>query len=140
MLYPEYLNTFYESTQLDTHRQVLEKLPEIKPYFSSALYIRCVVSPTAIMVKVEASESSRMEEIVRSEVHSVTKEVVGIWLDKCACGVREVGEVDKAYLEKRDGLIKRKTIEIDLGSSFPRLFGDEVAARVLGEIEKYFTS
>ncbi|ESR39133.1 Red chlorophyll catabolite reductase [Citrus sinensis] len=146
VLHPDYLQTFYESTRLDEYRQMLEKVPEVRPYFSSSLYLRCVISPSAIMVRVDtetetgAGESTRLDYIITNHVHPVAKQVIGIWLNQCACGGRHVGESDKAYLEKRDGLIKNKTIEIDLGSSFPRLFGPQVASRVLGEIQKVFTA
>ena len=65
--------------------------------------------------------------------------MLGIWLDHCSCAKREIGEADRAYLKKRDGLIGNKTIETDIDSSYPRLFGPEVANRVLGVIEEYFT-
>lgn len=141
VLDPDYLNTFYESTKLDTYRQMLEKVPEVRPYFSSTLYIRCAVSPTAIMVHIEteSGESARTEEIVRSYVDPVAKELLEIWLNQCAFAEREVGETDRAYLEKRDIVNRSKTIEIDLASSFPRLFGQEVADRVIGEIRKVYT-
>lgn len=141
VLCPDYLNTFYEETQLDTRKQILEKIPEVKPYISSSLYIRSLVSPTAIMVRIEteASQPGRMEEVIKDHVDPIAKEVLGIWLDQCACGKREVGEAERAILEKRDGLIKIKTIEVDLGSSFPRLFGPEVSDRVLGAIRDVFT-
>ncbi|KAK9990617.1 hypothetical protein SO802_025602 [Lithocarpus litseifolius] len=141
VLCPDYLHTFYEETQLDTRKQILEKIPEVKPYISSSLYIRSVVSPTAIMVRIEteASRTGRVEEFIKDHVDPIAKEVLGIWLDQCACGKREVGEAERAILEKRDGLIKVKTIEVDLGSSFPRLFGPEVADRVLGAIRDVFT-
>ncbi len=51
-----------------------------------------------------------------------------------------MGETERVYLEKRDGLVKSRTIEIDLGSSLPRLFGPEVADRVLGSVRKFFTA
>ncbi|KAL5754920.1 hypothetical protein ACOSP7_023140 [Xanthoceras sorbifolium] len=138
VLYPDYLHNFYESTQLDTYRQTLEKIPEVTPYFSPSLYVRCFFSPTSIMVRVEteAGDSARMEEIVGSYVDPVAKDVLGIWLNHCACGGREVGETEKDYLKKRDSLARNKTIEIDLGSSLPRLFGPEVGGRVLAEIRK----
>lgn len=140
VLNPDYLKTFYEDTQLDQQRQLLEKLPEVKPYFSSSLYIRCVVSPTAILVRIEteAGKTEKMEEIVRQHVSPVAKEVLGTWLDLCACRKREVGESDKVYLENRDKMTKSKTIEIDLGSNLPRLFGQEVAARVLEALHEVF--
>lgn len=100
------------------------------------------MSPTAIMVRIEteASGEGRMEEVIKGHVDPIAKQVLGIWLDQCACGEREVGESDRAYLEKRDGLVKSRTIEIDLGSSLPRLFGPEVADRVLGCVREFFSA
>ncbi|GMP31495.1 hypothetical protein CsSME_00005680 [Camellia sinensis var. sinensis] len=138
VLHPDYLQTFYEATQLNRHRQLLEKIPEVRPYSSSSLYIRFLVSPTAILVRIETGGTERMEEIVRHHVSSIAKEVLGTWLDWCACGERDMGEADRDYVAKRDRMIKKKTIEIDLGSSLPRLFGEEVAARVLAAIQEVF--
>ena len=139
-LHPDYLQTFYEDTKLESRRQLLEKIPESQPYFSSSLYIRCIVSPTAIMTRIEteAGGVERMEEILQSHVGPVAKEVLGIWLDQCAFGEREVGDSEISYLEKRDRLIRSKTIEIDLGSSLPRLFGPETAGRVLEAMRGVF--
>ncbi|TXG75585.1 hypothetical protein E1A91_A11G208100v1 [Gossypium mustelinum] len=136
VLYPEYLQTFYENTRLESLRQALEKLPEVQPYYSSALYIRCLTSPTSIMIRIntegtEGDGPGRMEEIIKDHIDPVVKEALGIWLDQCACGNRNVDEAEKAYLEKRDGLVRNKTIEIDIGSSFPRLFGPDVANCIL---------
>ncbi|CAN6680131.1 unnamed protein product [Malus baccata var. baccata] len=141
VLHPDYLQTFYQDTQLDTPRQKLEKLAEVKPYFSSSLYIRSVVSPTAILVRIEAGsggEGKGLEDIIENDLSPIAKEVLGIWLDQCACGEREVGEDEREYLKRRDDLIKRKTIEIDLGSNFPRLFGADAADRVLGAIREVY--
>lgn len=140
-LHPEYLQTFYEDTMLDTRRQMLDKVPELKPYYSSSLYIRSVVSPTAITVRIEvdAGGPGRLEEIIKEHLDPIAKEVLGIWLDQCACVKREVGETERAHLQNRDKLIKSKTIEIDLGSNFPRLFGQETADRVLGSIQEVFS-
>ncbi|CAI0553604.1 unnamed protein product [Linum tenue] len=139
VFHPEYLQEFYEETKLDSHRQVLEKLPEVRPYFSSSLYLRSILSPTAIIVRIDGGEQAgRVEEIVKECVHPVAKEVVGIWLEKCAMEKRELGEDELTCLKKRDGLIKSKTIEIDLGSNFPRLFGPEVSERLLGAVRVYY--
>lgn len=140
VLHDNYLKTFYEDTQMDTHRQNLSNLPEVLPYFSSSLYIRSVVSPTAILVRVEADagKDTRLEEIVRDHVGPVAKEVLRVWLDVCACAEIVVGEAERECLAKRDGIIKRKTLEIDLASSFPRLFGQEVATRVLEALQEVF--
>ncbi|XP_065876466.1 red chlorophyll catabolite reductase, chloroplastic [Euphorbia lathyris] len=137
VLYPNYLKTFYENTQLETHRQTIQNLPEVSPYVSPSLYLRSLLSPTSIMVRVETDEG-RMEEIIKNEICPVVKEVVGIWLDHCACGGREVEEEEMACLKKRDELVKKKTIEIDLGSNFPRLFGPELTERVLGAIKQVY--
>ncbi|KAL4364130.1 hypothetical protein GQ457_04G018600 [Hibiscus cannabinus] len=140
VLYPEYLQTFYENTQLESLRQTFEKLPEVQPYYSSALYIRCLTSPTSIMIRIntEGAGEGRMEEIIKDHVDPVAKEALRIWLEQCACGHRSVDEAGKAYLEKRDGLIKNKTIEIDIGSSFPRLFGPDIASRILEVIREAY--
>ncbi|PKI39428.1 hypothetical protein CRG98_040186 [Punica granatum] len=139
VMFPDYLKTFYEDTQLDSHRQALEKLPEAQPYFSSALYIRSVVSPTAIMLKIDAGGEDRLEEIIDSQLPTISKAVLEIWLDKCAYGEeRGVDEADRAYLEKRDNVVKRKTIDIDLASNFPRLFGPEIAGRVIEVLREVY--
>ncbi|KAJ1410817.1 Red chlorophyll catabolite reductase [Sesbania bispinosa] len=140
LLWPDDLKTFYEDTQLETHRQALERVPEVQPYFSPSLFIRTVASPTAIMVRIltEDGDGERMEEIIRNHIHPISKQVLGIWLDHCACAKREVGEAESSYLKKRDGLIRSKTIEVDLSSSFPRLFGTEAANRIVEAMKEYF--
>ena len=60
------------------------------------------------------------------------------WLDICAFGERTVGDSERDYLRKRDHMTKSKTIEIDLGSSLPRLFGHETANRVLEALREVF--
>lgn len=80
-----------------------------------------------------------VEDIVAGQISSAAKKIVGIWLEKCA-GVRRrvVVEGEKDLLERRDGLIKRKAVEIDLAANLPRMFGPEVAERVVSEIQKTF--
>ncbi|KAL3646280.1 hypothetical protein CASFOL_011460 [Castilleja foliolosa] len=138
--YPAYLKMYYEDTNLDRHRQVLQNLPEVKPYISPSLYIRSVVSPTAILVGIDVGDGEErgIEDIIEDHVGSVAKEMLDFWIESCACLERSVGENERGYLEERDGIIKRKTIEVDLGSSFPRLFGQEVADRVLGVLKEYY--
>ncbi|MCD9558459.1 hypothetical protein HAX54_015839 [Datura stramonium] len=129
--HPDYLKTFYEETQLDKQRQFLEKLPEVKPYFSSSLYIRALVSPSAILVSIETEPSQviRIDEIIRDHITPVAKVMLNTWLDLCACAERRLTDDESTALAKRDRIVKNKTIEIDLESSFPRLFGQEVANR-----------
>ncbi|KAK4488375.1 hypothetical protein RD792_004136 [Penstemon davidsonii] len=142
ILYPDYLKTYYEDTQLDKHRQRLHMLPEVKPYFSPSLYIRAVVSPIAILVNIDVGdeEEANVEEIIRDHVGPVAKELLQFWLEECACLERGVGESEKGCLAGRDRIMKNKTIEVDLGSSFPRLFGGEVADRVLGVLKEYYNT
>ena len=91
-----------------------------------------------IQIGAQAGGPERMEEIVKNHIDPTAQEVLGVWLDHCARGERLVGEEEKAYMMKRDELIKKKTIEIDLGTNFPRLFGPEVTDRVLGAIQKVY--
>ncbi|KAK9061855.1 hypothetical protein SSX86_019039 [Deinandra increscens subsp. villosa] len=135
VLDPDYLKTFYEDTQMDLHRQQLDKLSEVKPYFSSSLYIRSVVSPTAILVRIETEQ---LEEVIKTHVSPIAKEVLKTWLDVCAFGNRVIDESGREYLKKRDDMSKSKTIEIDLGSNLPRLFGQETANRVLEALREVF--
>ncbi|PON48903.1 Red chlorophyll catabolite reductase [Trema orientale] len=139
VLDPDYLQTFYEDTKLEAQRQLLEKIPEVRPYFSSSLYIRSVVSPTAILIRIESENVERMEEIIEDHVGPVAKQVLQLWLDKCASEKREVAEIERDYLQKRDKLVRTKTIEIDLASSLPRLFGPETAERVMAAVKEYFS-
>lgn len=140
VLHPDYLDEFYHRTDLDGPRRDLEKLPQASPYRSPSLFIRSIFSPTAVVITVDCGkdgEVKTMEEIVAGQIGSAAKKIVGIWLEKCA-GVRGrvVGEGEKEGLEKRDGLIKRKAVEIDLVANLPRMFGPEAAERVVGEIQK----
>ncbi|KAL5714168.1 red chlorophyll catabolite reductase [Ranunculus cassubicifolius] len=142
ILYPNYLNTFYTDTQLDQFRQQLHKLPEITPYFSASLYIRCALSPTAVSVVIDcgADGQGRLDEIITDHIGPVAKEMLEIWLDKCACGGRAMVEQERIDLKKRDALVNKKTLDIDLASGLPRLFGPDVASRVIEGIQKYFVS
>lgn len=140
ILYPEHLKSYYEDTQLDRHRQRLQALPEVTPYYSPSLYIRAVVSPTAILVTIDtgASESKSIEQMIEDDIGPIAKDLLHFWIESCACLAREVDASERAYLAERDRVIKNKTIEVDLGSSFPRLFGQEIADRVLDALNEYY--
>lgn len=140
ILYPEYLKYYYEDTQLDRHRQRLQALPEVTPYYSPSLYIRAVISPTAILVTIDAgaSESKSIEQIIEDDISPISKDLLHFWAESCACSAREVDASERAYLAERDRVIKNKTIEVDLGSSLPRLFGQEVADRVLDALKECY--
>ncbi|PON39798.1 Red chlorophyll catabolite reductase [Parasponia andersonii] len=80
VLDPDYLQKFYEDTKLEAQRQLLEKVPEVRPYFSPSLYIRSLVSPTAILVRIESEGVERMDEIIRDHVGPVAKQVLQVIL------------------------------------------------------------
>ncbi|KAL2906242.1 Red chlorophyll catabolite reductase chloroplastic [Bienertia sinuspersici] len=135
VLYPDYLNKFYQETELDKQRQLLDKITEVQPYVSPSLYIRSVFSPTAIVFRLD-SETERLEQILRDDVSCAAKEVLGIWLELCVLGEKgEVRDDEKAHLKKRDSVFKSKSIETDIGSALPRMFGQETADRVLGVLQ-----
>ncbi|KAM3394630.1 red chlorophyll catabolite reductase, chloroplastic [Capsicum galapagoense] len=140
--HPDYLKTFYEDTQLDKQRQLLGKLPEVKPYFSSSLYIRAVVSPSAILfsVETEPTQPIQINELIRDHISPVAKVMLDTWLDLCACAERRLTDDESTTVAKRDRINRNKTIEIDLESSFPRLFGQEVANRVLRVLREIYNS
>ncbi|KAH6822144.1 accelerated cell death 2 [Perilla frutescens var. hirtella] len=140
ILHPDYLKTYYEDTQLDRHRQHLQTLPEVRPYISPSLYIRAVLSPTAIVITVDtgASESTNIEEIIQDHISQIAKDLLNFWIESCARFVRDIEASERAYIGERDRIIKNKTIEVDLGSSFPRLFGQEIADRVLNALKEYY--
>lgn len=142
VLHPDYLKTFYEDTQLEQHRLKLNDkvVPEIKPFFSSSLYFRRVISPTGIMVSIacEAGGQERAGEIIRNNISPIAKEVLEMWVDKCVYGGKEVGEAERGVLKERDRLIKSRAIEMDLSSNMPKQFGQEVADRVLRFIRDVF--
>ena len=81
-----------------------------------------------------------MEEMMEEVIGGAAREVVRVWLDRCAKAAadRDVEDNDRPALGGRDDLVKRKTVEIDLAANLPRLFGPEVAGRVLAEIQKGF--
>lgn len=138
---PDYLKTYYEDTQLEKFRQRLDQLPEVQPYFSSSLYFRRVVSPTGIVVSIKCEDGAgpeRVEEIIREHVRPISNDIMRIWIDMCVGEGVEVGETERAVLEKRDSLIKSKAIEMDLSSSMPKQFGQEVADRVLRVIKSVY--
>lgn len=141
ILRPDYLTTYYEDTGLEKLRQRLAALPEVSPYFSSSLYFRKVVSSTGILVgvKCQESESKRVEEIIQEEIGPISKEVMRIWMELCLNnGGRELVEDERSLMEKRDLMIKKKAIEMDLSKTMPLQFGEEVANRVLQVIRSAF--
>ncbi|CAH2076302.1 unnamed protein product [Thlaspi arvense] len=143
VLHPDYLKEFYQDTALDSHRQSLLKLPGIKPYVSPSLFVRSAFSPTASMLKIDSEEEAKLEEILRDHVAPAAKEVLGVWLERCAREEEQeekivMGEEEKMELERRDKSFRRKSIEEDLDLQFPRMFGEEVSSRVVHAIKEAF--
>lgn len=142
VLEPEYLQWFYEDTKLDVPRQTLEKAREAQPYVSSSLYVRSVVSPTAILFKINSELQgnegtvNNMDKVVKDTVEPVVKEVIGIWLEAISARGRSVQEHEQELLLRRDNMIKTKGVELDLSSNMPRLFGQDVADRVVAAFRK----
>ncbi|KAH7510667.1 hypothetical protein FEM48_ZijujUnG0101800 [Ziziphus jujuba var. spinosa] len=54
--HPDYLQTFYEDTKLDAPRQTLERIPEVKPYFSSSLWIRSFFPPLQLLFELKPTQ------------------------------------------------------------------------------------
>lgn len=138
MLHPEYLDEYYSNTVLDKVRRDLEELPQISLYRSPSLYIRGVLSPTAVAVRVDCESEGDLEEIVGKSVGRSCKEVLGVWVGKCVGEMKEIGSGEMDGMVRRDGLIKKMMIEIDLTANLPRLFGDDVADRIVTETKKVF--
>ncbi|XP_016570192.1 red chlorophyll catabolite reductase, chloroplastic isoform X1 [Capsicum annuum] len=111
--HPDYLKTFYEDTQLDKQRQLLETEP---------------------------TQPIQIDELIRDHISPVAKVMLDTWLDLCACAERRLTDDESKTVAKRDRINRNKTIEIDLESSFPRLFGQEVANRVLGVLREIYNS
>ncbi|EOA17018.1 hypothetical protein CARUB_v10005253mg [Capsella rubella] len=144
VLNPDYLKEYYQDTALDSHRQSLLKLPQVKPYVSPSLFVRSAFSPTASMLKIDADEEEKLEEILREHVSPAAKEVLRVWLERCAAKGEEeeemvvIGEEERMALERRDKSFRRKSIEEDLDLQFPRMFGEEVSSRVVHAIKEAF--
>lgn len=141
VLNPDYLKEYYQDTALDSHRQSLLKLPEVNPYVSPSLFVRSAFSPTASMLKIDAEEEDKLEEILRDHVSPAAKEVLEVWLERCVKEEEEkivVGEEERMELERRDKSFRRKSIEDDLDLQFPRMFGEEVSSRVVHAIKEAF--
>ncbi|KAF7815993.1 red chlorophyll catabolite reductase, chloroplastic [Senna tora] len=142
-LHPQYLKTFYEDTQLDIHRQAFEKLAEAEPYVSPSLYMRTTVSPTAILFRIETEGrggEERLEEIIRSHLDPISKQVLKTWFENCVNYSGERDEEERECVRRRDQICRRKNLDIDLAPSFVQLFGEEDGNRMMACLKDYFFS
>ncbi|KAG0564785.1 hypothetical protein KC19_8G140000 [Ceratodon purpureus] len=137
VLEPEYLARYYENSPLETIRQSFEKHPQAQPYLTSALYVRSVVSPTAVLYKVSGEGvEGGLDGVIAELVQPAALKVVETWLD-CYKNVGEDLHGDAvAAMKKRDELIKSMGVEVDLSANMPRLFGQEIADRVVEAFRK----
>lgn len=127
-----YLKRFYEDTELDKVRQIFEKAPDSKPYVSPVLFVRSVVSPTAAFFRINDNaevEGGRLDEQIATVVHPGVTQGLQIWLDSFRTRGLPVENIEEML--KRDDEIKEKGVEVDLSSNLPRLFGPEIANRVV---------
>ncbi|CAM6040297.1 unnamed protein product [Sphagnum compactum] len=137
VLEPEYLQRFYESTGLENIKQEFEKSPQAQPYLSTALYIRSVVSPTALLYKLsgEGAEGG-LDAVITQLVHPAAKNVFNTWLNAFQNLGHKLNDNEKLHVMKRDEQIKTKGVEVDLSGNMPQLFGQDVADRVLKAFQK----
>jgi red chlorophyll catabolite reductase len=134
---PDYLTRYYENSPLETIRQRFEKHPHTQPYLTSALYVRSVVSPTALLYKVSGDGAEGgLDGVITELVQPAAAEVVETWVE-CYRNLGQALEGDAiAAVQKRDELIKSKGVEVDLSANMPRLFGQEIADRVVAAFRK----
>nr|CAJ87104.1 red chlorophyll catabolite reductase [Festuca pratensis] len=139
-LHPEYIQKYYQNTQLDKQRENIEELPQTRPYRSTSLFVRSACSPTAVSVSIDCGQGgeSILEEIVCGHLASVAKGVLQIWLDNCTGNTSEMVQVERDIMVKRDQVVRLKSIEVDLTANLPRMFGPEVSGRVIAEIRRAF--
>ncbi|KFK30321.1 hypothetical protein AALP_AA7G246700 [Arabis alpina] len=141
VLHPDYLKEYYLDTSLDSHRQSLLQLPEIKYYVSPSLFVRSVFSPTASMLKIDVEDEEKLEEILRDHVSLAAKAVLRVWLEQCAKEEEEkrvIGEDEKMGLDRRDKSFRKMSIKEELNLQFPIMFGEEVSYRVIQAIKEAF--
>ncbi|KAG0604060.1 hypothetical protein M758_10G141400 [Ceratodon purpureus] len=137
VLEPEYLARYYENSPLETIRQAFEKHPQTQPYLTSALYVRSVVSPTALLYKLSGEGvEGGLDGVIAELVQPAAVKVVETWVD-CYKNVGQDLDGDAmATMLKRDELIKSNGVEVDLSANMPRLFGQEIADRVVAAFRK----
>ncbi|BAT10653.1 red chlorophyll catabolite reductase 1, chloroplastic [Oryza sativa Japonica Group] len=139
-LHPEYIERYYENTQVDKQREKVEELPQARPYRSRSLFVRSTFSLTAILMSIDCGQGGEgtLEEIVRGQLATAARALLQIWLDSCADHTSEMEEGERENMIKRDQIVRSKSIEVDLTSNLPRMFGPDVADRVIAEIQKAF--
>lgn len=138
---PEYLKRFYEDTELEKLRQGLDKIPQSKVFVSTSLYVRSVVSPTALLYKFKGLQRASgkgghesredLDVLVKEIVHRTAKEVLLKWVDAFRNRGRQLEGEERKRMMERDAQIRNKGVEVDLSSNMPKLFGHEITNRVI---------
>ena len=77
---PDYLKTFYEDTELENYRKLIEKAPQSQFYIPSSLYVRSVVSPTALLFKFRDLISPHDLHLVEELIHPIANKVFETWV------------------------------------------------------------
>lgn len=137
VLNPEYLARYYEQSGLEALRQTFEQHPQTQPFLTSALYVRSVVSPTALLYKVSGEGvEGGIDSVIADLVEPTAVKVFQTWVDSYKNLGQAMDSDAVAYMKNRDDLIKTKGVEVDLSSNMPRLFGQEIADRVVAAFRK----
>eukprot|EP00850_Spirogloea_muscicola_P017689 SM000154S01424 [mRNA] locus=s154:250613:251885:- [translate_table: standard] len=137
----EYLERFYESSELHKLRQQLDGEERLLLYTPATLYIRAATSPVALMYTAAppsgghgqgAADAGLVEPLISDIVHPTASRALDAWIDAYRNRSRVVlDEPERESLRARDASVKRNGIEVDLTSNLPRLFGQDVTDRVL---------
>jgi red chlorophyll catabolite reductase len=136
---PAYLARFYDEMKLEKQREALERLPQSKVYVPSSLYVRSLVSPTAMLYKFKPLEQEKpgarsadeLDLLVNDVLYPTSMQVFFKWLHAFRHRARRVHGDESRMLHDRDSVIKEMGIEIDLRSNMPRLFGHDITHRVI---------
>lgn len=136
---PEYLKLYYEETELERYRQIVEKAHHCQCYVPSSLYVRSVVSPTALLFKFrDLVAPNDLNLLVEELIHPTAKNAFGTWFNafKAIGGRPKVEWEEQSVILERDEKIRQMGIEKDLSSNLPKLFGQEIADRVIAAIRR----
>ncbi|KAL3685353.1 hypothetical protein R1sor_003375 [Riccia sorocarpa] len=128
----DYRQRFYEAPGLDEIRKRFEEAPNSKPYISSVLFIRSVVSPTAVLYKLNAGtqvDGGGLEEQIETVVYPGSQKMIEAWIESFLTRGSSVSNVEDTL--RRDKKIKTFAIEVDLAANLPRLFGQSIADRIV---------
>ncbi|KAL3675949.1 hypothetical protein R1sor_025897 [Riccia sorocarpa] len=128
----DYQQRFYEAPGLDEIRKLFEEAPNSKPYISPTLFVRSIVSPTAVLYKLNAGtqvDGGGLEEQIETVVYSGSQKMTEAWIESFL--TRGSSGCNLEDTLKRDNKIKTFGFEVDLSANLPRLFGKNIADRVV---------